>query len=546
MYRNNEFFLLVVLGVAVNLLGLFTAVMEPDGALYAGIAKQMVLRNDFVNLYANGEDWLDKPHFPFWLAAASFKVFGINSFAYKLPALLFWLAGLLYTYKYADRLYSKPVARLSALVYLSATHLLVSNSDVRAEPYLTGMLIASSYHFYLVYRKGSFWQLLWACLWAAAAVMTKGIFVLLIIGAGFVVHWLITKEYRQFLNYRWYLALFLILVFISPELYSLYVQFDLHPELTVFGEQGVSGLRFFFWDSQFGRFMNSGPIQGKGDPFFFVHTTLWAFLPWSILLFIALGYALAKPRIVQLDAVTWGTALFAFLLFSASRFQLPHYLNIVFPFMAVIVSQFLIQVAEKGHTDWIKEMQRYLSGVLIILSGLLFYFFFSDYGWLVMIVFIIASLTGFIWTKGKSLNHSICYTYLAGLCIGFVYGTFLYPGLLNYQAGIQAARYLNNHPEFHAARVLTTGETRYSFDFYSEKPVSYDDWDTFLRHSVEQAHNVPILLNRQQVDHLREEKRLDRILAGFDYYPVTRIKPAFFYYKTRQTMLEQQYLVLVR
>jgi hypothetical protein len=43
------------------------------------------------------------------------------------------------------------------------------------------------------------------------------------------------------------------------------------------------------WDSQFGRFVNNGPITQKksGDIFFFAHTLLWAFLPWCLLFYYA-------------------------------------------------------------------------------------------------------------------------------------------------------------------------------------------------------------------------------------------------------------------
>jgi 4-amino-4-deoxy-L-arabinose transferase-like glycosyltransferase len=39
----------------------------------------MAEHNDFVNLY-NNTDWLDKPHFPFWITATSLKILGVNSF----------------------------------------------------------------------------------------------------------------------------------------------------------------------------------------------------------------------------------------------------------------------------------------------------------------------------------------------------------------------------------------------------------------------------------------------------------------------------------
>jgi 4-amino-4-deoxy-L-arabinose transferase-like glycosyltransferase len=72
---------LLVPAILVNAGGLLIPILEPDGALYATIAKTIARTGDFVNLYVDGKDWLDKPHFPFWMAALSMRIFGINGFA---------------------------------------------------------------------------------------------------------------------------------------------------------------------------------------------------------------------------------------------------------------------------------------------------------------------------------------------------------------------------------------------------------------------------------------------------------------------------------
>jgi 4-amino-4-deoxy-L-arabinose transferase-like glycosyltransferase len=67
-------------------------------------------------MFGNGTDWLDKPHFPFWITAISFKLFGISNWSYKLPAIIFTLIGALYTWKFAIRLYAdKIIANWSVL-----------------------------------------------------------------------------------------------------------------------------------------------------------------------------------------------------------------------------------------------------------------------------------------------------------------------------------------------------------------------------------------------------------------------------------------------
>ena len=175
-------YLFIAMAVLVNFSGLCIMIIGPDGTLYATIAKTMVIRHDYVNLYAQGADWLDKPHFPFWVSALSFNLFGFTNWAYKLPGVLFMMMGVWYTYLFAKCLYNKEVALWSALILLTAQHIVISDYDVRAEPYLTGLVIASVYHLYKAYIQNNWWQLLAGCLFAACAVMTKGMFALIPIG----------------------------------------------------------------------------------------------------------------------------------------------------------------------------------------------------------------------------------------------------------------------------------------------------------------------------------------------------------------------------
>ena len=368
---------LLVPAILVNAGGLLIPILEPDGSLYATIAKTIARSGDFVNLRVEGKDWLDKPHFPFWIAAISFRCFGINAFAYKFPALLFWAAGAWYTWRLALSLYGKPVAQLATLIYVSAAHLVISNNDVRAEPYLTGLIIGSVYHFYKASRTRPGKHLIFGSLLAACAVMTKGPFVLITIAAGFILDWIMGKEWGQFRNIRWVIAIVLTAVATLPELICLYLQFDLHPEKQVFGHRGVSGIRFFFWDSQFGRFFNTGPIKGAGDPFFYFHTLLWAFLPWSLILYAAIvqkcrrsvagaGTGQLRRNVVG-DYICLGAALASFIVFSLSRFQLPHYLNILFPFFSILAAGYLYGLRRR----WPQRTLSVIQGVINILLPVL-------------------------------------------------------------------------------------------------------------------------------------------------------------------------------
>ncbi|WP_026631664.1 ArnT family glycosyltransferase [Dyadobacter alkalitolerans] len=535
---------LLIIGIALNVPGLWLEIIEPDGALYATIAKHMVQHNDWINLWGDGHDWLDKPHFPFWMAAISYKLFGITSFAYKFPAFLFWLLGLYYTFLTARDLFNITVARTSVLISAVALHSTLANFDVRAEPYLTTCIIAAVWHMLGVYQKKSGIHIVAAAFFAACAIMTKGIFVLLTIGGGWVLFWIFTSQWRQFLNYRWWVMLILCFVFITPELYSLYAQFDLHPEKVVFGKTGVSGLKFFFWDSQFGRFFNTGPIKGSGNVTFFMHTTLWAFLPWSVGLVSAIVYLIRfDTNRMPLRWIIYGSTLLTFMLFSLSRFQLPHYIVILFPYFSIITGYFLYQKARHIKLSILAKVQQVLVFlVAIAVIGLLYWTGLKN-EWLAtgLTCFIVAVVN--IIRFENPLQRILYNGYAMAAIIYIFLFLFFYPFLLQYQSGRSAARAIRaNNPELPIAAYKSFS---YSLEFYAPADVRLvrtgQDLDAFLAKKPCYIYTSPEL-----ADSLLNAGMKADILATPEYFRITKLKGKFLNKDTRSAAVEKRSLLYVR
>lgn len=76
-----------------------------DDAAYAHQARAMVRSGDIWTLRTNGEPDFDKPPLFIWFVALSFRVFGINDFAGKVPVALFGWMTIVLTYFLAKKLF---------------------------------------------------------------------------------------------------------------------------------------------------------------------------------------------------------------------------------------------------------------------------------------------------------------------------------------------------------------------------------------------------------------------------------------------------------
>ena len=532
---SKHFVFLLIIGLAANATGLFNDILDQDGALYASIAKNIAVKNDWINLYGFGEDWLDKPHLPFWLTALSFKVFGIHPFVYKLPSFLCFLVGVFYTYKLAAKIYSTQVAQIATLLYVASLHVILSNFDVRAEGYLTTFIVAAIYHFFGAMQSPWLKNLVLAAFYTALAMMTKGIFVLITIASGFVVYWIATKQWKEFVNLKWYLFLALSFVFIAPELYSLYQQFDIHPEKLVFEKHHVSGLKFFFWDSQFGRFFNTGPIKGSGDLSFFFHTTLWAFLPWAVYLFIAVYQKLKHIKNTKISTaiIIHSSALISFFIFSVSKFQLPHYIVILFPMFAMIVGDYLINIKKEKSIKQLFNVQFFIFLVLIAVIGTLAVFFKLNDTFFTLILSIAASQVFLFVVKEQSIYGIVT----KGLCFSVLLAVFLniifYPQLMEYQAGMMAGKWQQKNMPNKQIQLYRNND--FSFEFYGN--VSMKRHKEIAELFTNDSHPV-LYTSKNEYQKINRDSFNVKLLKEVSYFHITQLKPQFINYKTRPQTLD--------
>jgi 4-amino-4-deoxy-L-arabinose transferase-like glycosyltransferase len=543
-WLDKWFYWLVLVGVLVNASGLLLPVMEPDGALYATISKTMVLSGDYINLKVQGKDWLDKPHFPFWITALSFRFFGMNAFAYKLPAFLFWLSGAYFIFAWTKKLYNVQSARLAVLIYLAVEHLLISNNDVRAEPYLTGLIVAASYFYYRSYKENKWIFIIPGSLFLAAAVMTKGIFIAIIVASGFIAEWIFKKKWSEFRNPRWWLAIFLLLLFITPELFCLYIQFDRHPEKFIYGHTQVSGIRFFFWDSQFGRFLNTGPIRGEGDLLFYTHTLIWSFLPWTVFVILLIVSRIKNFRQSTdsgTDYICPVTFVTGFIIFSLSQFQLPHYLNILYPFLSIMVSYFLINLNVPVYHKTISYTQNILYVLFFSFCIILAIFFGLHPLFLICLALLTVALVVYRFFPGNLLVNIFGRSFLAVLIVSLFMNFLVYPEIFNYQSGMKAASFLKKNNQSEPVYTFSELIPEFAFEFYSAQPVY------FIKQSelYTLKGNIRVFAPKIKIDSLRNEGFIIQDTLSFPHFHISKLNGTFLDSRTRARAIDSSMLATI-
>ncbi len=343
-------FLVIISASVVYVIGWFIHVMDPDSAQYASITREMLERGDYLTFTDQGREYLDKPPLLFWLTGISFKLFGINDIAFRVPAFFATLLTLFFTFKLSTIYYDKKTGYLAVIILATVQATFLINHDVRTDTNLICWFIFSMWHLaaYLETRKTIHFVL--AFTGVGLSMLAKGPIGLVAPALGIFMHLLIKKEWKKLFNPAWVLGLLIVGIVLLPMSYGLYTQFDQHPEKLVNGLRGVSGLRFFYWTQSFGRITGENVWKNNVGPFFLSHSTLWAFFPWSVFLVLGLIrevrtiflHIMGKAK--QSEFLIFFGLFLPFMALSASSYQLPHYAFIVYPLAAIITAKYIIFV----------------------------------------------------------------------------------------------------------------------------------------------------------------------------------------------------------
>lgn len=574
--KKKNFWLAAGLALVVGR-GLWLDLMDVDATQYASISLEMLRNGSFLQVFHRHADYLDKPPLLFWASAAAFGAFGVSNWAYKLPSFLAVLAAVWAVYKFAGHFYSKKIGRHAALILASSLGLFLMCNDVRTDTFLMAFTTLAVWQFSLFLNVESGqttqshlttrnWHLVGGAVAVGLAMLAKGpigaVMPIFAIGT----HLILERQWSKIINWRWLAAAAVVAVILAPMCWGLYQQFDLHPEKAQNFRNTSSGLYFFFWEQSFGRITGENVWENDSSPAYFLHTYLWAFLPWS-LIFVGALWSKIREAFVrlagQVDPISevsarpeWfsmGGFLLTFAALSMSRYKLPHYIFITFPWAAVILARFVNRIFSTRSTA---RVANFWSGVqnfsLLLVAAfsylIIWYVFPAESGWGVW-----AGATacfGFVFFKmfspvlenpaGRLVRKSV----LAAIGCGLVLNFCFYPNLLPFQSTAAAGRWIfeNQIPERQFGFFKRHG---HALDFYAQKISRQVETAEQAAEIARQEGSLFLFTDSAGRSDLELASVRFEVAQAFGHFQVARLNGKFLNPATRVSSLDSTFLLKI-
>ena len=184
---------------------------------YAGAAREMVETHHWLLPTNNGAPRLQKPPLLYWLIVISFKLFGVNAAAARLPVALAVVASVALIFLIGEKLADYWRGFIAGLIYLSLCGTFLLARIVMPEPVVSAFIAGAIFCAISGYQRRRNRRIWFAGFWicSAFACLTKGLLGIAYPAAIFLILSIFYREARMRFRglLRWeYLAIFILIV----------------------------------------------------------------------------------------------------------------------------------------------------------------------------------------------------------------------------------------------------------------------------------------------------------------------------------------------
>ena len=216
--RHALFVILIALAALLHVatIGSGDLYSQTEGQ-YAGAAREMVETHHWLLPTNNGIPRLQKPPLLYWLIIVSFKLFGVNAAAARLPVALAVVASAALIFLIGEKLTDYWRGFIAGLIYLSLCGTFLLARIVMPEPLVSAFIAGAIFCAIGGYQRRRHRRIWFAGFWicSAFACLTKGLLGIVYPAAVFLILSIFYREARLRFRalLRWeYLAIFVLIV----------------------------------------------------------------------------------------------------------------------------------------------------------------------------------------------------------------------------------------------------------------------------------------------------------------------------------------------
>lgn len=505
--------------------------LDVDEPRYAEAAREMVETGDYTVPRLNYNDRYDKPVLFYWEEALSYKIFGVNEFAARLPSVLAGLGMIILAFVLGN---VHGAGLISSIVMGTSLQIIGFSRLSITDMSLSFFISAALVFFYLAYndrvkgrhnfgsqkRKSSFW-LYFAFVAMALGTLCKGPVAILIPGIVVVPFLWWQKDLKAFFQDTQ------VDLIIGGILLSLIV-LPWYSMVHLATDGGFT--KSFFFHHNFTRFTDT--VSNHFGSWWFYFVVIFAgFAPWSIFLLQSLWSAAfadepyksndRTPQQLMPFCLWWFFAVLLF--FTLAGTKVISYILPVYTPLAVIMGKWWSSKFNLKRNDITKNSDAFL-GFLLLLVGtsIAFYLAVTQFGdffesWLgknffmpllIMAGLVISCTCIALTAIMKKPKISFAFLTVATLCVYFIgLETMFIPHNINRQTGIKT--FIQNlEPD---SELVTYGTWKPSMTFYAQKKIEKLPTRTFVETMKDKSKKVYFITRRKYLNNV--DKYVEKIQA---------------------------------
>ncbi|MBQ9336860.1 MAG: phospholipid carrier-dependent glycosyltransferase [Lentisphaeria bacterium] len=420
----------IILAVYILPLG-SRPLITPDETRYAEVPREMIASGNYISPRLNGVRYFEKTPFSYWAFAVSFKLFGMNRFALRLPCMLAMLATAWIVYMLTGHYYEDRRMRLlAAMVFATLPFVYLLGGTAITDMFLTLFVTAATVTAFLAAQDdvstGKKIVLLVLCgVSSGLAFLTKGFLAFAVPVVTLVPYLIWDRKWKKLFTLPW-IPLVALLVTAAPWCIAIHLQ---EPDFW----------NYFFFVEHVNRFFGKAKAQHPKSFFYFIPVMALTIAVWLPMLpnLCKVWYRKAAGSPLLKFCICWAGVPFLF--FSCSSGKLATYILPCIPPMSVLIAVGLQQVfVEERRTlafNWILGCLTAALGLTVLgsignlLTGIPEVFFMKE-DWRQMVLLgaaIVMTLIGLWLTLKAADRYGKLFLLMASLFPMLIVTNFIFP-----------------------------------------------------------------------------------------------------------------------